>query len=90
MPNVRVRVGFADGSIQKVLGIPFVRGLNDEKGPMRRVEPPRQAFEAGNPPHWTDRRKGPDEEFSVMTERYSGSDCARRENWPNHQVILCL
>jgi hypothetical protein len=66
-----------------VLRIPFVRRLNDEKGPMRRVETTRRSFEAAE----FDKEgvKGPDEEFSVMTERYSGSDCARRENWPNHQ-----
>jgi hypothetical protein len=29
-----------------VLRIPFVRGLNDEKGPMRRVETTRRGFEA--------------------------------------------
>jgi hypothetical protein len=30
----------------QVLRIPFVRGLNDEKGPMRRVETTRRGFEA--------------------------------------------
>jgi hypothetical protein len=29
-----------------VLQIPFVRGLNDEKGPMRRVETARRGFKA--------------------------------------------
>jgi hypothetical protein len=32
--------------VQSVLGIPFVRGLNDKKGPMRRVETMRRGFEA--------------------------------------------
>jgi hypothetical protein len=33
-------------SHEHVLRIPFVRGLNDEKGPMRRVETTRRGFEA--------------------------------------------
>jgi hypothetical protein len=70
-----------------VVRIPFVRGLNDEKGPMRGVETTRRGFEAaefgeegvqpdrrgGFPASkvrrgGSNRRKGPDEEFSPLTK----------------------
>jgi hypothetical protein len=42
-PNKRqIHYGFAG----TVLQIPFVRGLDDEKGPVRRVETPRRGFKA--------------------------------------------
>jgi hypothetical protein len=47
---------------------------------LRKLQDRQEARRGGS-----NRRKGPDEEFSVMTERYSGSDCAKRESWPNHQ-----
>jgi hypothetical protein len=52
-----------------VLRIPYVGALNDEKGPMRRVEPTRRGFEAeesdeeGVQPDEEDSRpRNPDEE----------------------------
>jgi hypothetical protein len=52
-----------------VLRIPFVRGLNDEKGPMRRVETTRRGFEAAEfdeegvqPDEEDSRPQNPDEE----------------------------
>jgi hypothetical protein len=51
-----------DHGCDYVLRIPFVRGLNDEKGPMRRVETTRRGFEAAKFDEEDFRPRKPDEE----------------------------
>ena len=67
--TVRTRYKYCMCAYEKVLRIPYVRGLNDEKGSMRRVEMTRRGFEAAEfdeegvqPDEEDSRPRKPDEE----------------------------